>query len=89
MRPNLDVWARLDGSDALPIMPLPVSFALMGVGGPSSPTFAAAGSLCLEGTGSPTVSLSFCVWRFLFLLDPTMLANRLGGGVVLSLVGSF
>jgi hypothetical protein len=52
----------------------------MGLGGPSSPMFAAAGSFCLEGTGLPAFPNSSDVWpRFRFLPDAVILANCFAG----------
>jgi hypothetical protein len=74
---------------ALPITQSPVVVVSMGIGGPSSPTCAAAGSFLLEGSGVPAFPISSDAWRFYFLPDAVMLANCFGGVVASILAGSF
>jgi hypothetical protein len=62
----------------------------MGIGGPSSPTFAAIGSFCLERTGSRAFPNSSDVWpRFRFLSDAVVLVDFFGGVAASLLAGSF
>jgi hypothetical protein len=76
-------------SGALPIKQSPVVVVLMGIGGLLSPTFAAAGSICLEGFGLPAFPNLSDAWpRFRFLPDAIMLANCFGGVVASLLAGS-
>ena len=66
-------------SGALPITQSPVVVVLMGIGGPSSPTFAAAGSFYFEEPGFPAFPNLSDVWRFCYLPDAVMPANCFGG----------
>ncbi len=84
MRPYLVV-----SSGALSITQSPVVVVLMGIVGPLSPTFAAAGSFCLKGSGLPAFPILSDVWRFRFLPDAVMLANCFGGVVASFFAGSF